>query len=243
MQQEEWTQNSYRETPSPSPIGRKSFTQQLGGRFISVEGIEGSGKTTLLNRLSEELEKRGFTLLLTREPGGVPIAEAIREVLLNPDHHGMDPMTESLLYAASRREHLMKKILPALGEGKLVLCDRYVDSSLAYQGHARGIGMDQVLALNQLAIGGLFPSLTLYLDLDPEIGLKRIYKDRGREINRLDMESISFHRKVREGYLILANREPGRIKVINASKSEEEVLDAAIQILLLHLKGDPSGLQ
>lgn len=219
-----------------SEVEKRMDLQGMLRRFITIEGIEGSGKSTLLNHIEAALTKRGFSLLLTREPGGVKVAEEIRAVLLNPQNKEIDGVTEALLYAAARRQHLTQKMIPALKEGKVVLCDRYVDSSLAYQGYARGIGLDRVMEINRFAVGEAFPSLTLYLDVEPEIGLQRIYKDRKREINRLDMESLHFYQRVREGYLLLAEREPTRVKVIDARVPMEEVTEAALTILYRHLE-------
>lgn len=188
------------------------------GIFITIEGPDGSGKTTILQMLAENLEKEGYAVVATREPGGIDIAEQIRKVILDPENTAMDPRTEALLYAAARRQHLAEKVKPALNAGKVVLCDRFVDSSLAYQGHARGLGIDEVYSINEFAIESMMPAMTLYFDVAPEIGLERINKNKGREVNRLDMEKLEFHQKVREGYMIIAERFPDRIAQIDASK-------------------------
>ncbi|MFT9596244.1 dTMP kinase [Mesobacillus sp.] len=188
------------------------------GIFITIEGPDGSGKTTILQMLAENLEKEGYAVVATREPGGIDIAEQIRKVILDPENTAMDPRTEALLYAAARRQHLAEKVKPALNAGKVVLCDRFVDSSLAYQGHARGLGIDEVYSINEFAIENMMPAMTLYFDVAPEIGLERINKNKGREVNRLDMEKLEFHQKVREGYMIIAERFPDRIAQIDASK-------------------------
>lgn len=188
------------------------------GIFITIEGPDGSGKTTILQMLAENLEKEGYAVVATREPGGIDIAEQIRKVILDPENTAMDPRTEALLYAAARRQHLAEKVKPALNAGKVVLCDRFVDSSLAYQGHARGLGIDEVYSINEFAIENMMPAMTLYFDVAPEIGLERINKNKGREVNRLDMEKLEFHQKVREGYMIIAERFPERIAQIDASK-------------------------
>lgn len=193
------------------------------GRLISVEGPEGAGKTSVIQALLPKLEILG-EVVTTREPGGVPIAEQIREVILNKDHTSMDDKTELLLYIAARRQHLKERILPALAEGKLVLVDRFVDSSVAYQGFGRGLSPQDVAWLNQFATDGLLPDLTLYFDLDVELGLERIAKHRGHEVNRLDLEGISLHQKVREGYLHLAKEEADRIVTIDASQPLEAVV-------------------
>ena len=203
--------------------------------FVTFEGPEGSGKTTAAKRVVEELEKRGYQCLLTREPGGSEIAEQIRNVLLDKNNTLMDRRTEALLYAASRRQHLIEKVLPALQEGKIVICDRYVDSSLAYQGHARNIGIDEVLSINSFAIDGKMPDLTIFFDLDEETGLRRINIDKKREVNRLDLEKLDFHKKVYEGYKILVDRYPERIKSIDASKSVEEVSNSVLEVILSKL--------
>lgn len=199
--------------------------------FITLEGGEGSGKTTALAKLAERLVADGFEVVTTREPGGIEIAEKIREVILDRTHTAMDARTEALLYAAARRQHLVERVLPALEQGKIVLCDRFVDSSLAYQGHARGLGLDDVLAINEFAIEGHMPELTLYFDVNPKTGLARIDLDKGREFNRLDEESLAFHYKVREGYLLLLGRYSERMQLINAENDVDEVVADAYEAL------------
>lgn len=195
--------------------------------FITFEGGEGSGKSSVLRLLAEQFEKEGIPFILTREPGGTPISEQIRNVILDKANTAMDPRTEALLYAASRRQHLAEKVWPALKEGKLVLCDRYLDSSLAYQGGARGLGIDNVLDINMFATEGTFPDLTLLFDIEPSVGLARIAANAGREVNRLDLEKMSFHEGVRKTFHELAERFSERYVVIDASKSLEEVYQAA----------------
>lgn len=202
------------------------------GIFITLEGPEGAGKTTIISMLTEELEKLGHKVLQTREPGGIEISEKIRSVILDKSHTSMDPRTEALLYAAARRQHLVEKVEPALMSGKVVLCDRFIDSSLAYQGHARGLGMDEVFSINQFAIGERMPDLTIYFDIEPEVGLNRINQHQNREVNRLDLEDLQFHYKVREGYELLLTRFPNRIKRVDASKEVEEVLSIAKNYIL-----------
>lgn len=161
--------------------------------------------------------------MVTREPGGIPIAEQIRNVILDTSNTKMDARTEALLYAAARRQHLMEKVVPALEHGEFVICDRFVDSSLAYQGYARGIGMEDVWSINQFAIQDIMPDLTIYIDVSPEEGLARINKAEVREINRLDLEKLSFHVKVREGYMKLLQQFPDRIVLVNGEQSPELV--------------------
>ncbi|WP_210367685.1 dTMP kinase [Bacillus sp. REN3] len=197
------------------------------GMFISIEGPEGAGKTTIINMLAENLKKEGYHVLATREPGGIEIAEQIRRVILDKNNTAMDPRTEALLYAAARRQHLAEKVKPALESGKIILCDRFIDSSLAYQGHARGLGIDEVYSINKFAIEDMMPRLTLYFDLDPEIGLARISRHKGREVNRLDLEALEFHQKVREGYRLLVDRFPDRIVKIDASGELDRVYQEA----------------
>lgn len=199
--------------------------------FITFEGPEGSGKTTVLQRVSERLQAQ-FEVLITREPGGVPAAEQIREILLEGE--AVDERTEALLFAASRREHLVEKVLPALKAGRVVLCDRYIDSSLAYQGYARGIGVEEVRAINEFAINGLYPDLTVYLDITAETGRARIQSN-ARDMNRLDHESIAFHQQVIEGYHQLIEQEPKRFAVIDANQPIDDVVDAAYQVIVQHL--------
>ena len=203
--------------------------------FITFEGGEGSGKSTILARLNEKLQQEGYQTVLTREPGGTMISEEIRGVILDKKNTAMDPRTEALLYAASRRQHLVEKIWPALKEGKLVLCDRYLDSSLAYQGGARHLGIDEVLNINLFATEGTYPDVTLFFDLDPDVGLARIAANQNREVNRLDLEKMEFHTTVRNAFKTLAERYQDRYVIIDASKSIDEVFDAAYQAIKARL--------
>ena len=203
--------------------------------FITIEGPEGSGKTTAVNTAVEELIKRGFDILRTREPGGTPISEEIRNVILDKKNVAMDPRTEALLYAASRRQHLVEKVWPALKEGKIVICDRYLDSSLAYQGGARGLGVDNILNVNLFATENTWPDLTLLFDIDPEIGLKRISSNSNREVNRLDLEKLEFHNNVRNTFLELAKRYPDRFVIINANQPKEKVAEDTLNVILSRL--------
>lgn len=197
------------------------------GIFLTAEGPEGAGKTTIINMLAQQLQEEGFKILQTREPGGIEIAEQIREVILNKKNTAMDSRTEALLYAAARRQHLVEKVKPALEKGYIILCDRFIDSSLAYQGHARGIGIDEIYSINEFAVEGMMPKITFYFDIDPQVGLQRINTNKGREINRLDLEDLQFHEKVREGYHLLMQRFPNRIFKIDASNSLEDVYKEA----------------
>ena len=193
--------------------------------FITFEGPEGAGKTTVIQKIAERLAQENIDVLATREPGGIEIAEKIRTIILNPAHTAMEERTEALLYAAARSQHYFEKVRPALDAGKMVICDRFIDSSLAYQGYARGIGVDEVLSINEFAIGKKLPDITILFDLDPEIGLARIHAHSEREVNRLDVESLAFHQKVREGYLQLVDRYPERIQVVNADQNIEHVVE------------------
>ena len=203
--------------------------------FITLEGPEGSGKTTAVEAAVKALEEKGYQIVRTREPGGTPIAEQIRNVILDKANTNMDPRTEALLYAASRRQHLVEKVWPALKEGKIVICDRYLDSSLAYQGGARGLGIENILNVNLFATENTFPDLTLLFDITPEEGLKRISANANREVNRLDLEKLDFHHKVRNTFLELAKRYPERFVIIDASKSREEVAKATLDAIMSRL--------
>ena len=203
--------------------------------FITLEGPEGSGKTTAVNYAVSKLEEMGYQIVRTREPGGTPIAEQIRNVILDKANTSMDPRTEALLYAASRRQHLVEKVWPAIKEGKIVICDRYLDSSLAYQGGARGLGVDNILNINMFATEGTFPDLTLLFDIEPEVGLARIAANADREVNRLDLEKLEFHQKVRNTFLELAKRYPDRFVIIDAAKPRDEVAKATLKAILERL--------
>lgn len=203
--------------------------------FITLEGPEGSGKTTAVEAAVNKLIEMGYQIVRTREPGGTAIAEQIRNVILDKNNTAMDPRTEALLYAASRRQHLVEKVWPALKEGKIVICDRYLDSSLAYQGGARGLGVDNILNINLFATENTWPDLTLLFDIDPKLGLERIAKNADREVNRLDLEKIEFHNKVRQTFLDLAKRFPDRFVIIDASKSREQVAEDTLKAILERL--------
>ena len=201
------------------------------GFLVSLEGPEGAGKTSVLEAIIPILEDRGIEVLSTREPGGVLIGEKIREVILDPSHTEIDPKTELLLYIASRRQHLVEKVLPALAAGKLVIMDRFIDSSVAYQGFGRGLDKEAIDWLNEFATDGLKPDLTLYFDIEVEEGLARIAANSDREINRLDMEGLDLHRKVRQGYLSLLEKEVDRIVKIDASLPLDQVIANTQQLL------------
>ena len=201
------------------------------GVFITFEGPEGAGKTTVITEIYDRLKEEGRQVVLTREPGGIRIAEKIRTVILDTDNIEMDAKTEALLYAAARRQHLVEKVVPALDEGVIVLCDRFIDSSLAYQGYARGLGIDEVLKINQFAIGNKMPDLTVFFDISPGEGLSRIAQNNEREMNRLDKENLSFHEKVYEGYKQLIQRYPDRIVKTDARLSEKNVIENVWKIV------------
>jgi dTMP kinase len=198
------------------------------GKFITFEGPDGSGKTTVSTAVCRRLEEEGYAVRYTREPGGSAIAEQIRNVILDPQNTAMDARTEALLYAASRRQHLVEKVLPALEEGINVISDRFVDSSLAYQGKGRQIGIEEVYAINQFAIEGRMPEKTIYLDVDPEVGLERIQKGR-TYLDRLDQESIEFHNRVNEGYQEVIRTYADRMIIIDANRNVEEVIEDSYQ--------------
>lgn len=191
--------------------------------FITFEGPEGSGKSSVLNYVYEKLKEQNYKVIKTREPGGTPISEQIRNIILDKSNTALDPKAEALLYAASRRQHLVEKIWPSLKDGYIVLCDRYLDSSLAYQGGARGLGIDEILNINNFATDKTFPDLTILFDIDPKLGLKRIAQNSKREVNRLDLEKLEFHNKVRESFLKLAEIYKDRYHIIDASKPFDAV--------------------
>ncbi len=203
--------------------------------FITIEGTEGSGKTTVAKELAKLLTTNGYEVVHTREPGGTPISESIRNVILDKNNTSMDGRTEALLYAASRRQHLVEKIWPALKEGKIVLCDRFLDSSLAYQGYARGLGYDEVLNINLFATENTYPDLTLFFVIEPEAGLQRIAKNKNREVNRLDLEKLPFHQKVYDAFIELSKKFPERYVTIDASQSLENVIKDAYNAILERL--------
>ena len=206
------------------------------GCFIVFEGGEGSGKSTILEMIYNWMIDNNIDCIKTREPGGIKIAEQIRSVILDKDNTEMDGRCEALLYAAARRQHLVERVIPAIESGKVVLCDRFLDSSLAYQGHARGLGIEEIYEINKFAIDGYFPDLSLFFDLDPKVGLERINKNKDREVNRLDLEKMDFHNKVREGYNILLQRDNKNMIKIDASKSIDEVFESVKASIESYLK-------
>lgn len=197
------------------------------GLFITFEGNDGSGKTTVSNLVYEKLKEKGYPVIYTREPGGIDIAEQIRKVILDPKNTAMDARCEALLYAASRRQHLVEKVLPALQDGKIVLCDRFVDSSLVYQGYARGIGIDEVYKINEFAIEGNLPNATIFLSVDLETGLSRV-DSRGNK-DRLDQESMDFHKLVAAGYDLIKEKNKDRMHIVDATQSLDKVVEEALQ--------------
>ena len=200
------------------------------GILITLEGPEGAGKTTILHQILPILTQMGVDILTTREPGGIRIAESIREIILAPENTAIDGKTELLLFAAARRQHLNEKVRPALAEGKIVIIDRFIDSSVAYQGYARGIDVADVETINTFATDGLLPDLTLYFDVDTEIGLSRVMSG-DREVNRLDLEAQEMHQKVRAGYQAIAKANPKRIVTIDASQAIDQVVAATLSTL------------
>lgn len=200
-------------------------------QFITFEGPEGSGKTSVIKEVYEALKRQGHDVIVTREPGGVAISERIRSLLLDYNDEVMDARTEALLFAASRRQHVIEIIKPALEAGKIVLCDRYIDSSLAYQGVARDLGIEEVYSLNLFAIETYIPDLTLFIDISPETGLKRVKKNQ-RAMDRLDLETLEFHQKVYEGYQTLMELEPERIKRIDGNTTIEAISKQATELIL-----------
>ncbi|MEO0229981.1 MAG: dTMP kinase [candidate division WOR-3 bacterium] len=197
------------------------------GFFITIEGIEGSGKSTLTEGIIEFLKTKGFNVVYSREPGGSKVGESVRNILL-ADGNEMDPMTEVFLFLAARRENVRKNILPALRDGKVVVCDRYTDSTIAYQGYGRGLPIKLLRRLNKLATYGIKPDLTLVIDIDPEKGLKRIS---GKELDRIERENIDFHRRVRDGYRKIARISGRRVKLLDGELPKEELLKKAISLV------------
>lgn len=195
----------------------------MQGIFIVIEGGDGTGKSTQIKLIEKYLKEKGLNVLSTREPGGVSTAEKIREIILNEE---IDKVTEALLFASARREHLIKKVIPAMERGDIILCDRFLYSSLAYQGYARGLGIENVYEINKFAIDSVMPTLTILLELSPEKGIERINTGRAEEINRLDLEGLDFHNKVNKGYSKVVEMYPeNKCVKINAAQTIENVFE------------------
>ena len=208
--------------------------ETVPGAFISMEGPDGSGKTTQLAALRDGLERFGFEVTMSREPGGCPISEEIRRVLLDPANREMQPETEMLLYAASRAQHVRQVIRPVIRAGGLLLCDRFVDSSAAYQGGGRQLGIDRVLGANAAAVDGTLPDVTVYLDIDHRTAMARRLS--ASVPDRLELEAESFHARVEAAYHQLIARDPDRFVVVDAARSREEIADQALQCVLDRLE-------
>ena len=204
--------------------------ENLKGKVISFEGGEGAGKSTVIKDVAKTLSDNNIDVFVTREPGGNNISEQIRSVIVDKNNTSICGETEALLYAASRAQLIKENIRPLLSKNKTIVFDRFIDSSYVYQGIVRGLGVDAIESINKVALNGFMPDVTIFLNIDPEIGLKRI-RDNNREMNRLDLEGLEFHKKVHDGYLLLAKKYPERIKVVDASKSREEVLLETLKIL------------
>lgn len=193
----------------------------MKGLFITIEGTDGAGKSTQIELLKKFLENKGYDVVETREPGGTPIGEKIRDLLLDIENKNMSNETEALLYAAARAQHVYEKIKPEIENGKIIICDRFVDSSLAYQAYARGICENMIKDINKYAVLGIEPDITLFLCLEPKKGISR--KKNAAQLDRIEQEKIDFHNKVYDGYIKIYNENKSRIKCIDADKSIEEV--------------------
>lgn len=204
-------------------------------RFITFEGTDGSGKSSALKAVIAALTERGWQqgqdFIVTREPGGDEVAERIRKLLLEPTTTPMDAVTEAYLYAAARRQHVANVIKPALAAGKLVLCDRFLDSSLTYQGAGRKLGIATVRQINALAVGNTLPQATVWFDVDPKVGLQRIFTQRQDEVNRMDQQALSFYQTIHQAYRQLAEQEPQRYRVIDANQSLASVKNQTLAVL------------
>lgn len=224
---------------------KKGLKNIIKGFFISFEGIEGSGKSTQSKLLYEALKKRDFPVVLTFEPGGTKIGDRIREILLGPEHPGIAPDTELFLFSAARYQHMHELIMPSLKKGAVVITDRFIDSTMAYQGAGRGIALKTIESINRIATHGIKPHMTFLLDLPAEIGIERTGQfflwsgaeivARERKVDRLEFEKIAFHRKVRQGYLYLREREPERIILFDAIRPVEELHEEIVKIVLQRL--------
>lgn len=203
----------------------------MKGFFITFEGVEGSGKTTQIKLLAEKLEKKGYEVFLTREPGGTRLGEKIRDLLLDPDNIDMDDRAEILLYAADRAQHVSEKIIPALEAGKIVLADRYIDSNIAYQGYGRKLDMEMVKSINEWVIRKRWPDLTFLLDIDVKIGLERARNlTDDKKGDRLEQEIITFYRNIREGYLAMADKKE-RFEIVDADRRSDKIHNDIYQII------------
>ena len=202
----------------------------MTGKFVTIEGCEGVGKSTQVRKLKEYLSLRGIEAVFTREPGGTPVSEQIRGVILNPENKDMDDVTELLLYVAARRQHTQRFIKPELESGNIVFCDRYVDSTTAYQGYARGLGAEEVERLNALAVGDVKIDLTIFLDFPPE---KAFARKGGRDTgDRLENEKMEFHKRVYEGFCKIAEKEPCRVVRLDASGAKEQTHEKIVKLLI-----------
>ncbi len=202
----------------------------MTGYFIAFEGGEGVGKSTQEALLAQYLTEVGKTVIRTREPGGTPAAEQIRNTVLSREHEGMNPQSEALLFAAARGDHVARVIRPAIASGQVVICDRYIDSSIAYQGFARALGVDRVRDLSMWATGGLLPDLTIVLTLDPEVSMKRVINP-----DRLESEPMQYHRDVAAAFLEIVAQDPGRYLVVDATGTKEEIAQVIRQRVMLEL--------
>jgi len=204
--------------------------------FITLAGIEGSGKTTQIKKIAEFLENRKQPYIITREPGGTDVGKKIRAILLDPDSKGLSPKAELLLYAADRAHHIESVIVPALNSGKYVICDRFMDCTTAFQGFGRGIDISLIEKIHEIVLSGLKPDITFLLDIDPEEGLKRAISgitkgERSVKESRFEQETLDFHKKVRDGYLVLAEKEPARFVIIDASMDVYSVSQQIIKTI------------
>lgn len=201
----------------------------MKGLFITIEGSDGSGKSTQIELLKSYLQTKEYDFIFTREPGGTVISEAVRDIILNKDYMEMSDVTESLLYAAARAQHVNELIIPSLEDGKLIICDRFVDSSIAYQGYARELDIESIEMVNNYATRGIQPDLTILLDIDVENALKR--KKKQKELDRMELEKLDFHKKVSDGFKELAITNSNRIKLIDANRTIDEVHKEIIQLI------------
>lgn len=207
----------------------------MRGKFITLEGPDGSGKSTMLNLIGQYLKENGYNYIITREPGGTKIGEKIRDIIIDRDHEKMGAETEALLFAASRAQHVHEKIIPSIEEGKVVVCDRFLLSSLAYQGVGRGLGIERVKMINEFGLRGIIPDLILFFHVDPEVTLLRKTKEGG---DRLEEEGGAFHKQVYDGYMTLLRNYPENIVIIDASKPIEDVYAQTINALKVGLKSN-----